>query len=581
MPKRSPRLQFTAEEAAAPELEKAVSKAGKAADRLEKAEGKIPQKKIKRRAVDPDTGKVTARLSFEEKKPPSKLSHVVKDAPLDALLIGSHRKVRENADGNVGVESADAVAESAEMSARAARGLYREHQQRPFRTARKAEARADKANLKALMQESNMQNPGLSSNPYSRWQQKRAIKKEYAAAKAAGGTAGNTMKASEVTAKAAKKSVEKTKKTTEFFRKHKKGLAIAGILVLMVAFLSNALSSCSIFVQGGISSIAISTYPSADSDMLAAEAQYLAMEQELQSELDNYETTRDYDEYHYELDEIEHDPYVLISALTALKGGAWTIDEVQDTLQMLFEKQYILTETVTTETRYREETRTGTSIVTDPETGESYEEEYEYTVQVPYTYYICNVKLENFNLSHVPVYVMSSGQLSMYATYMGTLGNRPDLFAGSAYVNKYYRDDYEKYEIPPEALEDEQFAAMITEAEKYLGYPYVWGGSSPSTSFDCSGFVSWVINHCGVGWNVGRLGAEGLRGICTRVSPSEAKPGDLIFFERTYNTSGASHVGIYVGNNMMLHCGDPIHYTNINTSYWQDHFLAFGRLPRP
>ena len=390
----------------------------------------------------------------------------------------------------------------------------------------------------------------------ARWQQKRAIKKEYAAAKAAGGTAGNTMKASEVTAKAAKKSVEKTKKTTEFFRKHKKGLAIAGILVLMVAFLSNALSSCSVFVQGGISSIAISTYPSADSDMLAAEAQYLAMEQELQSELDNYETTHDYDEYHYELDEIEHDPYVLISALTALKGGAWTIDEVQDSLQMLFEKQYILTETVTTETRYREETRTGTSIVTDPETGESYEEEYEYTVQVPYTYYICNVKLENFNLSHVPVYVMSSSQLSMYATYMGTLGNRPDLFAGSAYVNKYYRDDYEKYEIPPEALEDEQFAAMIAEAEKYLGYPYVWGGSSPSTSFDCSGFVSWVINHCGVGWNVGRLGAEGLRGICTRVSPSEAKPGDLIFFERTYNTSGASHVGIYVGNNMMLHCGD-------------------------
>ena len=268
MPKRSPRLQFTAEEATAPELEKAVSKAGKAADRLEKAEGKIPQKKIKRRAVDPDTGKVTARLSFEEKKPPSKLSHVVKDAPLDALLISSHRKVRENADSNVGVESADAVAESAEMSARAARGLYREHQQRPFRTARKAEARADKANLKALMQESDMQNPGLSSNPYSRWQQKRAIKKEYAAAKAAGGTAGNTMKASEVTAKAAKKSAERTKKTTEFFRKHKKGLAIAGILVLMVAFLSNALSSCSVFVQGGISSIAISTYPSAEGPMI-------------------------------------------------------------------------------------------------------------------------------------------------------------------------------------------------------------------------------------------------------------------------------------------------------------------------
>ena len=206
--------------------------------------------------------------------------------------------------------------------------------------------------------------------------------------------------------------------------------------------------------------------------------------------------------------------------------------------------------------------------------------EYEYDVQVPYTYYICDVKLENFNLSHVPVYIMSESQLSLYAAYMGTLGNRPDLFAGSAYVSKYYNTDYEKYEIPPEALEDEQFA-MIAEAEKYLGYPYVWGGSSPSTSFDCSGFVSWVINHCGVGWNVGRLGADGLRGICTRVSPANARPGDLIFFQGTYDTSGASHVGLYVGNGMMIHCGDPIQYASVKTSYWQQHFLSYGRLPSP
>lgn len=256
---------------------------------------------------------------------------------------------------------------------------------------------------------------------------------------------------------------------------------------------------------------------------------------------------------------------------------------------MLFEKQYILNENVEVEVRYRTETRTGLRYARDPNTGEYlYDEygnlileEYEYDVEVPYNYYICTVTLENFNLSHVPVYIMGEDQLSMYAMYMATLGNRPDLFSGSDYVGKYYDTEYEKYEIPPEALEDEQFAAMIAEAEKYLGYPYVWGGSSPSTSFDCSGFVSWVINNCGVGWNVGRLGASGLLGICTRVSPVNAKPGDLIFFQGTYDTDGASHVGIYVGNGKMLHCGDPIQYTSIETSYWQQHLLAYGRLPNP
>lgn len=285
--------------------------------------------------------------------------------------------------------------------------------------------------------------------------------------------------------------------------------------------------------------------------------------------------------YHYDLDDIEHDPYVLISTISALHGGEWTIGEVGGTIQMLFDKQYILTETVTTETRYRTETRTGTTSYTDPETGETVTEEYEYEVQVPYTYYICNVTLENFNLSHVPVYIMSEEQLSMYATYMATLGNRPDLFPDSQYVGMYIDTEYEDYEIPTEALSDPRFAAMMEEAEKYLGYPYVWGGSSPSTSFDCSGFVSWVINNCGEGWSIGRLGAEGLRNTCSYVSPVNARPGDLIFFEGTYDTSGASHVGIYVGNNMMIHCGDPIQYASINTNYWQQHFLSFGRLPSP
>lgn len=258
-------------------------------------------------------------------------------------------------------------------------------------------------------------------------------------------------------------------------------------------------------------------------------------------------------------------------------GREWTISEVGGILDMLFEKQYILTETVETETRYRMEIRTGSYTYYDYELEDWVTEEYEYEVEVPYTYYICTVKLENFNLSHVPVYIMSQEQLSLYAMYMGTLGNRPDLFGSSSYVGRYYGSEYPKYEIPPEALEDEQFAAIIKEAEKYLGYPYVWGGSSPSTSFDCSGFVSWVINHSG--WDVGRLGAQGLCNICTPVSSANVKPGDLVFFTGTYDTPGVSHVGIYVGNNMMIHCGDPISYANLNSSYWQSHFYRYGRLP--
>ena len=584
MSKRSPRLQFSDEERAAPELKKAIQKADKKADKLDKAEAKIPKKTVKHkeRVVDAE-GRVSTRLYFEEvdkKKPPSKLSHAVTAAPINSVVTTAHREVRQSEDDNVGVESAHKVEEVAEGGVRMVDSAYRSHKLKPYREAAKAEAAADKANLNALNKQAKKQNPEFSSNPYSRWQQKRAIKKEYAAAKA-GKSASNTIKASETTAKAAKTAAKETKKTSEFIARHKKGFLIVGGIGLLLVFMLNVMSSCSILVQSGVSAFGATTYPVEDSDMMAAEAQYCALEAELQEYLDNYERTHDYDEYHYDLDDIEHDPYVLLSAITALHGGEWTIDEVGGTIQMLFEKQYILTETVETETRYRTETRTGTTSYTDPDTGETVTEEYEYEVQVPYTYYICTVELENFNLSHVPVYIMSHDQLSMYATYMSTLGNRPDLFPSSSYVNAYYDTEYEVYEIPAEALSDPQFAAMIEEAEKYLGFPYVWGGSSPSTSFDCSGFVSYVLNNCGVGWNVGRLGASGLLGICTRVSSANVQPGDLIFFEGTYDTTGASHVGIYVGNNMMIHCGDPIQYARIDTSYWQSHFLAFGRLPSP
>ena len=592
MSKRSPRLQFTDEERAAPELKKAIQKADKKADKLDKAEAKIPKKTVKRkeRVVDAE-GKVTTRLYFEEvdkKKPPSKLTHAATAAPINSALATAHREIRQSEEDNVGVESAHRIEEVAEGGVRMVDSAHRSHKLQPYRNAAHAEAAADKANLKALNKQSQRNNPQFSSNPYSRWQQKRAIKKEYMAAKA-GKSGKNTAKATQETAKSAKKAAENTKKTGEFLAKHWKGALIALAILLIVAFLLSVVSSCSVMVQSGVSAFGGSSYSVEDDHMKDAEAQYCAMEAELQEYLDTYESTHYYDEYHYDLDDIEHDPYVLLSAISALHGGEWTIDEIGGTLQMLFDKQYILTETVTTETRYRTETRTGERQATDPETGaylydeygEPIMEEYEYEVQVPYTYYICTVELENFNLSHVPVYIMSEEQLSMYATFMSTLGNRPDLYPDSFYVDAYVNTEYEDYEIPASALSDPQFAAMMEEAEKYLGYPYVWGGSNPNTSFDCSGFVSWVVNNCGAGWNLGRLGADSLRHTCSYVSPANARPGDLIFFEGTYDTTGASHVGIYLGNNMMIHCGDPIQYADITSSYWQQHFLSFGRLPQP
>lgn len=584
MSKRSPRLQFTDEERASAELKKAIQKADKKADKLDKVEAKIPKKTVKRkeRVVDAE-GRVTTRLHFEEvdkKKPPSKLTHSLTDASLNTVLATAHRQVRESEDENVGVEGAHRLEQAAEGGVRSLQFAHRYHKLKPYRNSAHAEAAADKANLKVLNKQAQRNNPQFSSNPYSRWQQKRAIKKEYMAAKA--GKAGkNTAKTTQKTAKTAKKTAENTKKSAIFLAEHWKGALTALAILLIVAFLLNVVSSCSVLVQSGVSSFGGSSYAVEDTNMQDAETQYCTLEAELQQYLDTYESTHSYDEYHYDLDEIYHDPYVLLSAISALHGGEWTIDQVGETLQMLFDKQYILTETITTETRYRTETQIGNIIYTHPYTGELIVETYEYEVEVPYTCYICNVTLENFNLSHVPVYIMSEEQLSMYATYMSSLGNRPDLYPDSEYVDRYFNTEYEDYKIPASALSDTQFASMMGEAEKYIGYPYVWGGSSPSTSFDCSGFVSWVVNNCDEGWNIGRLGTESLRQTCSYVSPQNARPGDLIFFEGTYDTMGASHVGIYVGNNMMIHCGDPIQYANINTSYWQQHFLSFGRLPSP
>ena len=568
--KREPRLQFSDADLAEPKLEKPIKRVKKAEAKADKAQAKIPKKTVveKERGFNPATGKVKTQLRFEEvdkKKPPSKLTHAVQDAPANFILSQVHREVRQSEDDNVGVEAAHKVEQTVEGGGRLVQSAHRAHQLKPYRAAIRAEKKLERANLDALQKKAEIDSP--TSNPVSKWQQKQAIKKQYAAAKH-NQAAQTTAKAAENTAKAAKKAAEKAEKAGKYVWEHRRGFAIAAAILLMLAFLLNGLSSCSVIMDGVGSGIAASTYPSQDADMLSAEAQYCAMEAELQRYLDTYESTHDYDEYHFDLDTIEHDPYVLISIITALHQGEWTLDEVQGTLQMLFDRQYILTEDVVVETRYRTETDTWTDADGNTHTD---------TYQVPYDYYICTVTLENFNLSHVPVYIMSEEQLGMYATYMATLGNRPDLFPGSGYIGKYVEGSYTDYDIPPEALDDEVFAAIIKEAEKYLGYPYVWGGSSPSTSFDCSGFVSWVINHSG--WDVGRLGAQGLCNICTPVSSANVKPGDLVFFTGTYDTPGVSHVGIYVGNNMMIHCGDPISYANLNSNYWQSHFYRYGRLP--
>ena len=555
---QNPRLQFTDAELN-PKLKQHVRRAEKAADKAEAAREKIPKarKKIKRAALDPETGKIKARLYFEEVdkvKPPSKLSHAVRDVPGNTVAASIHREVRQSEDDNVGLESAHRLEETAEVGGRLAQHSYRAQKLKPYREAAKAERRLEKANVNALYQKHIQDNPQLSSNPLSRWQQKRTIRKQYAASVRSGQSAAATV---ENTAKAAKKAAEKSKDSMNFIWKHKKGIGIIAGLLLCVCLLLNCMSSCSILAEGLLSSVGSSTFPSADEDMLGAEAAYAGMEANLQNYLDTYTSSHDYDEYHFDLDEIKHDPYVLIALLTAYHGGTWTLPDVQGTLDMLFAQQYILTETVTSETLYND-------------------------ANEPYIWTVCNVKLENFDLSHLPVYLLDEDGMNLYANYMANLGNRPDLFPVGAYPNASQQQDYLDYDVPPEALADAQFAAMLTEAEKYLGFPYVWGGSSPSTSFDCSGFVSWVINHSG--WNVGRLGAKALCNLCTPVSPANARPGDLVFFINTYDApdpNAPTHCGIYVGNGMMIHCGSPISYANLNSNYWQNHFYCYGRLPTP
>lgn len=581
----SSRLQFTDEERANPALQKYIRRSDKAADKLDAAKEAIPTKKVLRteRTFDEAAGKGKMRLHFEEveKKPNGRLRQNPLSRPIQEIGLAAHNEVHKVEHENVGVEAGHKGEELAERGVSYAgsktRAAIRYHRMKPWRDAAKAEQASIRANADFLYQKALHDDPALAaSNPVSRYLQKKHIQRNYAKEiRNAEKTAKNTAATAKSAAKRAKEAV---RETAAFVKSNWKVILIVIGIAAIILLLIGGISSCSMMVGSGVGGVFTSSYLSEDADMLATEAAYCDMEAELQYTLDNYETLNPgYDEYRFDLDDIEHDPYVLISILSAFHEGVFTTSEVQAELEMLFEKQYILTETTETETRYRTETRTGTRTVTDPETGETTTEEYEYEVEVPYTYYIRVVELENFDLSHVPVYIMGEETLSLYATYMATLGNREDLFPTSSYVAKYTNPPA-TYDIPASALEDETFAALIAEAEKYIGYPYVWGGSSPSTSFDCSGFVSWVLTESGV-CNTGRLGAQGLYNISTPVSSASARPGDLIFFVGTYDTPGVSHVGIYMGGGKMLHCGDPIQYADINTSYWQSHFYAFGRPP--
>ena len=504
-----------------------------------------------------------AKKKLAKQKPPKKSGPVKKAGRAAGATVHGyvHGKLYEVEHENVGTESAhrsELVGEAALRStSRYVKKQIREH---PAKAVQKAESRHIKATADYQYRATVEAHPEMQKGgAVSRYIQKQKIKRQYA--KQAREAAKQTAKAAEKTAVTTEKLAARA---VAFVKRHPVGVLLFLACFLLLVLMQSCMSSAVTIGNGVVGAIGASTYAAEDADLRGAEAAYCGLEAELQDYLDSYESTHDYDEYHFELDDIEHDPYVLLSIISAIHEGAWTVDEVQGTLQMLFEKQYILTETVVTERRYYLETDTWTD-----EEGNTHTDTY----RVYYDYYICTVTLENFNLSHLPIYIMGEDQLSRYALYMSALGNRPDLFPSSPYVAKYTADPVE-HEIPEAYLADETFAAILEEAEKYIGYPYVWGGYKPSTSFDCSGFVSYVYNQCG--WDFGRLGAQGLYNISRRTS--SPRPGDLVFFTGTYDTPGVSHVGIYVGDGWMLHCGDPIGYANLNTSYWQSHFYAYGRL---
>ena len=525
-----------------------------------------PARRMEAAASKPGAGRPTKRRRVEiaraagarlqTEKPRQTSSRLIHEA-LPQAGEEVHRQIRRVEDDNTGVQAAHETEQGAESGM----GLV-------VRSARRARLNASR-HTEQTAQAIRPQAP-LSSNPLSRWRQKRAIRRTYMTGQAAGETARSAAQAGGAVARA-KRGVK------ALVARSRKTYLLAGALVALLAFVMNGLSSCAPLVQSAMQSLVIAAYPAGDEDLLAAERYYANLEKELQNELNHYASHHpDFDEYRIEADDIWHDPHVLMALISAHANGEWTVDDAYGYMDRLFEKQYILTEDIEEETRYRREWVTRYRREEDAETGEVTWVPYQVEEDVPYTYRICNVTLDNFNLSHLPFYVLSREGVGRYAMYISVLGMREDLFRGNPYASTLREPG--EYNIPADVMEDETFRRLIEEAEKYIGYPYVWGGDSPETSFDCSGFISYVFAASGVR-DVGRLGATSLYGRCTPIAPQEARPGDLIFFEGTISgEEGITHVGLYVGGNHMLHCGSPIGYADLTDSYWQNHFYGYGRL---
>lgn len=525
-----------------------------------------PARRMEAAASKPGAGRPTKRRRVEiaraagarlqTEKPRQTSSRLIHEA-LPQAGEEVHRQIRRVEDDNTGVQAAHETEQGAESGMRLV-----------VRSARRARLNASRHTEQAA-QAVRPQAPS-SSNPLSRWRQKRAIRRTYMTGQAAGETARSAAQAGGAVARA-KRGVK------ALAARSRKTYLLAGALVALLAFVMNGLSSCAPLVQSAVQSLVIAAYPAGDEDLLAAERYYANLEKELQNELNHYASYHPgFDEYRIEADDIWHDPHVLMALISAHANGEWTVDDAYGYMDRLFEKQYILTEDIEEETRYRREWVTHHEKIVDPETGEITWRPYEVLEDVPYTYRICNVTLDNFNLSHLPFYVLSREGVGRYAMYISVLGMREDLFRGNPYASTLREPG--EYDIPADVMQDETFRRLIEEAEKYIGYPYVWGGDSPETSFDCSGFISYVFAASGVR-DVGRLGATSLYGRCTPIAPQEARPGDLIFFEGTISgEEGITHVGLYVGGNHMLHCGSPIGYADLTDSYWQNHFYGYGRL---
>lgn len=572
---RSKRLSFTPEERAA----RAQQKAEVLGQKLERAEKQIPKKKKIRlqKELDPEKSRMKHTLRFEEVEKQRGKEILPKKAGRRMVQTASaavHSKMYQVEEENVGTKAAHrtelATEATATMAAHAARV---HHQNAPYKKVEKLQQQVNQANVNAAYRAAVRDNPELQTNNVKRFVQKQRIKRQYAKEYRKAQKAGSKGSAA---AKKAKDAVSSTGQAViTAIKNHKGGLVVIGALVLLVIMVFSSLSSCSVMMEGAMGSILGTSYTSEDPDILQTESNYTALESGLRNELANIENTYSgYDEYRYDVDNIGHNPNELISYLTA-KFDAFTPEQVQTELEAIFEKQYSLTTRAETEIRYRTETRTGTTTSTDPVTGETTTEKYTYEVEVPYEYHILYVTLRNKGFGTAAVEGLTEEQKERYAATLSMKGNKPYLFGNDIYANESAGEDYD---IPGEALADPDFAALITEAEKYLGFPYVWGGSSPSTSFDCSGFVCYVFSNSGV-HNLPRTTAQGIYNQCAHIAPSEAKPGDIIFFTGTYDSPGpVSHVGIYVGNNMMIHCGSPILYVRTDSSYWTQHFYAFGRL---